>query len=130
MSHFTSMKTNMTDQDLLIKTLDKLKLSWSKQNVLVNNYNKESKVCDIIIKQQNGHEIGFEKRVDSYELVYDEMFWNLPITVSSFNDKLNSSYALNVITKNLLKHGFEINTLLKQNDYSNVKIKINALRFN
>ena len=130
MSHFTSIKTNITDQDLLIKTLDKLKLSWSKQNVLVNNYNKESKVCDIIIKQQNGHEIGFEKRVDSYELVYDEMFWNLPITVSSFNDKLNSSYALNVITKNLLKHGFEINTLLKQNDYSNVKIKINALRFN
>ena len=130
MSHFTSIKTNITDQDLLIKTLDKLKLSWSKQNVLVNNYNKESKVCDIIIKQQNGHEIGFEKRVDSYELVYDEMFWNLPITVSSFNDKLNSSYALNVITKNLLKHGFEINTLLKQNDYSNVKIKINALSFN
>jgi len=58
------------------------------------------------------------------------MFWNLPITVSCFNDKLNSSYALNVINKNLLKHGFEINSLVKQNDYSNVKIKINALRFN
>ena len=58
------------------------------------------------------------------------MFWNLPITVSSFNDKLNSSYALNLISKNLLKHGFEINSLVKQNDYSNVKIKINALRFN
>jgi len=130
MSHFTSIKTNITDQDLLIKTLDNLKLNWSKQKTLVNNYNKESKLCDIIIKQKNGHEIGFEKRLDSYELVYDEMFWNLPITVSCFNDKLNSSYALNVINKNLLKHGFEINSLVKQNDYSNVKIKINALRFN
>jgi hypothetical protein len=130
MSHFTSIKTNITDQDLLIKTLDNLKLNWAKQKTLVNSYNKESKLCDIVIKQKNGHEIGFEKGLESYELVYDEMFWNLPITVSSFNDKLNSSYALNLISKNLLKHGFEINSLVKQNDYSNVKIKINALRFN
>jgi len=38
MSHFTSIKTNITDQDLLIKTLDNLKLNWSKQKTLVNSY--------------------------------------------------------------------------------------------
>ena len=41
MSHFTSIKTNITDQDLLIKTLDNLKLNWAKQKTLVNSYNKE-----------------------------------------------------------------------------------------
>lgn len=130
MSHFTKVKTNITEKDLLIKTLDNLKLNWSRQKLLVSEYNSERYFCDLIIKQQNNHQIGFTQKNNCYELIYDEMFWNLPLTISSFNEKINSYYALNLITKNLSKNGFKIKDLTKQNEYGHVKIKINALRYN
>jgi hypothetical protein len=130
MSHFTKIKTNITEEDLLIKTIDKLKLSWSKEKTLINLYNKEQNICDIAIKQENGHKIGFAKKNQSYELIYDEMFWVLPMPVSLFNEKISTYYVLNSINKNLLKNGFEIKNIIKENENSNLKIKINALRFN
>ena len=39
MSHFTTLKTNITDLSLLIKTLDNLNLNWIKQETVTNQYN-------------------------------------------------------------------------------------------
>jgi Protein of unknown function (DUF1257) len=130
MSHFTTIKTKIIEQDLLLKTLDNLKLNWHKKQILVNQFSKEKYLCDILIKQKNNQNIGFLKKTDSYELIYDEIFWNLTNTVSSFNEKISSYYALNLIIKNLSKNGFEIKNLTEQKEFDNVKIKINALRFN
>ena len=63
MSHFTKIKTKISEKDLLIKTLDKLKLNWSKEKTLINLYNNEKYICDITIKQKNGHKIGFSKKM-------------------------------------------------------------------
>jgi hypothetical protein len=130
MSHFTKVKTNITEKAVLIKTLDNLKLNWSKKKLLSSEYNSEKHYCDVIIKQQNNHEIGFALKTNSYELVYDEMFWNLGLTISSFTEKINTYYALNLITNNLSKNGFRINKLTEENEFGKIKIKINALRYN
>jgi hypothetical protein len=58
------------------------------------------------------------------------MFWDLPITVSLFNQKINSYYTLNLVNKNLSENGFQIKNLIKEEAHNNIKIKINALRFN
>lgn len=130
MSHFTSLKTNINQLDLLIKTLDTLKVNWSRTKMIKNFYSNESHQVDIVIEQENGHFIGFSKINSSYELIYDEMFWQQPLTVSSFKDKLNTYYSLNLVTKNLINEGFEITNKITENDFGNVKIKLNALRYN
>jgi hypothetical protein len=130
MSHFTSLKTNISELDLLIKTLDNLKINWSRSKILSNQYTNELHYCDIIIEQQNGHSIGFSKIKSSYKLIYDEMFWQQPITISSFKDQLNVYYSLNLVTNNLINEGFEITNKVTENDYGNIKIKLNALRYN
>jgi hypothetical protein len=129
MSHFTSIKTNITEFDLLIKTLDNLEISWKKKNTITNFYNNESQQCEIVIKQPNNHEIGFVKIDSVYQLVYDESFWQQTLTINNFKNKLNTYYSLNLITKNLTKEGFEVIDKITQTNYGNVKIKLNALRY-
>lgn len=130
MSHFTTLKTNISELNLLIKTLDNLNLSWTRQKIVTNQYNGDERTCDIVIKQENGHEIGFSNTGSGYELVYDEVFWQQPLTISAFKDKLNTYYSLNLVTKNLAMEGFEVIEKTTENEYGNVKIKLNALRYN
>jgi Protein of unknown function (DUF1257) len=130
MSHFTTIKTKIFEEDLLLKTLDNLKLSWSRKEIIKNQFTNKQYFCDIIIKQRNNQKIGFLKKNNSYKLIYDEMFWDLPIPVSLFNQKINTYYTLNLVNKNLSENGFQIKNLIKEEVNSNIKIKINALRFN
>ena len=51
------------------------------------------------------------------------------MTVSAFKDKLNTYYSLNLVTKNLSIEGFEVIDKTTENQYGNVKIKLNALRY-
>ena len=46
---------------LLIKTLDDLNIGWKKKNEVVNLFNGETQKCDLVIEQQNNHQIGFSK---------------------------------------------------------------------
>nr|YP_010443766.1 Ycf35 [Vacuolaria virescens]UTE94653.1 Ycf35 [Vacuolaria virescens] len=132
MSHFETLKTNITEQDLLLKTLDNLNINWFKKKVLRNRFNKQSYSCEIIIKQKNDYEIGFKKNNNnnSYELIYDEMFWNQSITISQFKEKLQTFYTLNSVTKILNEEGFQISNKVQNNNFQNIKIKFTALRYN
>lgn len=61
MSHFTKVKTKIKDQILLIKTLDNLKINWYKNKTLINQFNNEKYLCEILTKQKNLQEIGLKK---------------------------------------------------------------------
>ena len=130
MSHFTTIKTKISEEDLLLKSLDNLKLNWSRKKIIINQFNNEEYFCNVIIKQKNNQEIGFLKKDNHYKLIFDEMFWSLPISISLFNQKINNQYTLNLINKNLLENGFLIKNLIHQEVSNNIKIKINAIRFN
>jgi hypothetical protein len=127
MSHFTSLKTKISDVEILIKILDKMKLNWYKP--VKTEYDKEKKLSNIIIKQKNGYDISFSKKSDFYELVYDEMFWQQPISTLAFTNKINYLYSLNLVTKNLSKEGYIFNINKEETNYNNIKLKLNALRF-
>jgi hypothetical protein len=129
MSHFSSLQTNISEIPVLLKTLDSLKLNWSKEKLIVNNYNGESIPCEIVIKHENKNEIGFSKIGSVYKLVYDEIFWQQSLTIKTFNDQISSAYSYNLITTILDKEGFKILENVKETNYGNVKIKLNALRF-
>lgn len=127
MSHFTKVKTKIKDQTILIKTLDSLKINWYKNKTLINQFNNEKHLCEILTKQRNIQEIGLKKKSDYYELIYDETFWSLSFPISSFYEKITNYYALNLINKKLKENGFEIKNLTKQKNFDN--IKINALYY-
>jgi hypothetical protein len=129
MSHFTGLKTNISELDLLIKTLDDLNIGWEKKSEVVNLFNGETKKCALVIKQKNNHEIGFSKNGLNYELIYDEAFWQQSFSVSNFKDQLNTYYSVNLVTKNLNQEGFEVIEQTNETNFGNVKIKLNALRY-
>ena len=127
MSHFTKVKTKIKDEILLIKTLDNLKINWYKNKTLINQFNNEKYLCEILTKQKNLQEIGLKKKLDNYELIYDEAFWSSSFPISLFYEKITNHYALNLINKKLKENGFEIKNLTKQKNFDN--IKINALYY-
>lgn len=127
MSHFTKVKTKIKDQILLIKTLDNLKINWYKNKTLINQFNNEKYLCEILTKQKNLQEIGLKKKLDHYELIYDQAFWSLSVPISLFYEKITNYYALNLINKKLKENSFEIKNLTKQKNFDN--IKINALYY-
>ena len=127
MSHFTKVKTKIKDQILLIKTLDNLKINWYKNKTLINQFNNEKYLCEILTKQKNLQEIGLKKKLDHYELIYDQAFWSSSFPISLFYEKITNYYALNLINKKLKENSFEIKNLTKQKNFDN--IKINALYY-
>jgi hypothetical protein len=130
MSHFTSLKTKIKKIEILIKTLDSIKLNWSKKKKITNKYNKEIKLCDLLIKQKNGHNIAFSKNSNFYELIYDEMFWEQSISIVAFTNKIKYNYSLITVSMNLSKKGYNINLIKNQNTYNKMQLKLNAFRFN
>lgn len=124
MSHFTKIKTKINDQIILIKTLDNLKINWYKNKTLINQFNNEKYLCEILTKQKNIQEIGLKKKLDHYELIYDEAFWSSSFPISLFYEKIINCYALNLINKKLKENRFEIKNLTKQKNFDNIKIKV------
>lgn len=100
-----------------------------KKNEVVNLFNGETQKCDLVIEQQNNHQIGFSKNGLVYELIYDEAFWQQSISVPNFKDQLNTYYSVNLVTKNLNQEGFEVIEQINETNFGNVKIKLNALRY-
>nr|YP_010443625.1 Ycf35 [Merotricha bacillata]UTE94512.1 Ycf35 [Merotricha bacillata] len=124
MSHFTKIKTKINDQIILIKTLDNLKINWYKNKTLINQFNNEKYLCEILTKQKNIQEIGLKKKLDHYELIYDQAFWSSSFPISLFYEKIINCYALNLINKKLKENRFEIKNLTKQKNFDNIKINV------
>ena len=63
------------------------------------NAQRFNQVADIVIRQNNNHDIGFKWNNNEYELVTDLMFWNQPYSVDKFLNQVHQRYAFNLITK-------------------------------
>lgn len=114
-SHFSTIQTSFTDKDILFQTLKELNYEVinNQENIAISSYDKESTIPDIIIKQSNGYDIGFKFDGDEYQLVSDLQFWNLPIPVSTFMEKITQKYAFNSVLYSA-----------KENDYVTDKIEV------
>ena len=99
MSHFTKIKTKLYDRATLEKSLLDLNISWEADVTKVRGFNNQEQTAELVIQQDNNHDIGFKWNGSEYELVADLMFWSQQYSVNKFINQVNQRYAYNLITK-------------------------------
>ena len=99
MSHFTKIKTKLYDKATIERSLSDLNIAWESGVEKIRGYNNQEHSAEILIRQNNNHDIGFKWNGTEYELVTDLMFWDQKYSVNKFLNQLNQRYAFNMITK-------------------------------
>ena len=108
MSHFTKIKTKLYDRTTIEKSLSDLNIEWEEGNTTVRGYKDQEQVADIVIRQNNNHDIGFKWNNNEYELVADFMFWDQTYSVDKFLNQIHQRYAFNLITQVGEKQGLQL----------------------
>jgi len=99
MSHFTKIKTKLSDRVTLEKSLSDLNIEWEVGAEKIRGYKNQEHSAEIVVRQKNNHDIGFKWNGKEYELVTDLMFWDQKYSVNKFLNLVNQRYAFNLITK-------------------------------
>ncbi len=76
MSHFTTIKVQIKNGEILHKTLQELGYTVE-TNTNVRGYQGIKTEAEYVIRQNNGYDLGFRRQGDNYELVAD--FWGAKI---------------------------------------------------
>ena len=72
MSHFTTIKVQIKNGELLHQVLEELGYQVE-SNVQVRGYRGDKTNAEYVIRQSNGYDLGFRRSGEDYELVAD--FW-------------------------------------------------------
>mgnify|MGYP003336759944 CR=1 FL=1 len=99
MSHFTKIKTKLYDRVTIEKSLSDLNINWETGAETIRGYKNQEHAAEIVIRQENNHDIGFKWNNNEYELVADLMFWDQAYSVDKFLNQVHQRYAFNLITK-------------------------------
>ena len=114
MSHFSKIKTKLTDRGTLLKALLVLGEKVDVNQELVNpvGHDHDKVLCEVTI----GTDIGFRRNQSgTYELVTDIQTWNRSIPPKRFIDKLAQEYAIATVLDN---KDFEVESRKKNLDGS------------
>ena len=123
MSHFSRLKTSIREIDFLKKSLTNLNLVWEEKEQLIEGYKGETHNVNLVIKQNNQIDIGFEKTKDNtYQLVADLSFWDRNTSVEAFLESLYKEYALTTVLEETKKQGFE--TLSQSTNVKNGEVVV------
>lgn len=118
MSHFTSIKTKLYNREIIETSLSDLNINWEANANVVRGYKNKKESADIVIRQNNNHDIGFKWNGKEYELVTDLMFWNQEYSINKFLNQVNQRYAFNLITKVSEEQSFQYVEAENQQDGS------------
>ena len=118
MSHFTKIKTKLYDRATIEKSLTDINIDWEPSSETIRGYKGQTHSAEIVIRQNNGHDIGFKWNGKEYELVTDLMFWDQKFSVNKFINQVNQRYAYNLITKVSEEQRFEYVEAENQQDGS------------
>ena len=125
MSHFSRIKTSIREIDLLKKSLTNLNLVWEEKEQLIKGYKNETHKVNLVIKQNNNIDIGFEKTKDNnYHLIADLSFWDQSTPVDAFLDSLHKEYAITTVLEETKKQGFETISQIKNQQNGEVVISV------
>ena len=114
MSHFSKIKTKLTDRGTLLKALLVLGEKVDVNQELVNpiGHDHDKVLCEVTI----GTDIGFRRNQSgTYELVTDIQTWNRSIPPKRFIDKVAQEYAIATVLDN---KDFEVESRKKNFDGS------------
>ena len=127
MSHFTKIKTKLYNLETLKKSLSDLNIDWTSQTNNVRGYQNTTHEAELVIQQDNKHDIGFKWNGVEYELVTDLMFWAQDTSVDKFLNRINQRYAYNSIIGVSEKEGFNF-TQTETNEDGSIRLVLR--RFN
>ena len=127
MSHFTRIKTKLYNIETLKKSLSDLNIDWNTSTKYVRGYKNGIHEAELVIQQENYHDIGFKWNGVEYELVTDLMFWSQDVSVEKFLNRINQRYAYNSIIGVSQKEGFNFTQTETMEDGS---IRLVLQRFN
>ena len=112
MSHFSTIKTKIKDQEHLIEALNDLgyKAIQEQTVMVVDNPAHAKDHPTVEVEVTAGTDIGFRfnEASQAYELVTDLQTWQHNIPVERFITKLTQQYALRVLTTAVNEEGFVI----------------------
>lgn len=129
MSHFTTLKTQITDLGCLKSALNHLNFAWEEGDCTVNNYLGESEPVDLAIRTGTKYDIGFRRAGNEYEIVAD--WWGVEnsgqLKEKETVDGIRQRYAYEKIMKEqekLRKQGF----LFAKHEVTEEKVEVITLR--
>jgi hypothetical protein len=105
MSHFTTIKVQIKQGEVLLQVLKELGYQVE-QNTQVRGYMGDKTNAEYVIKQSNGYDLGFRKNGEGYELVAD--FWGAKINQQEFINNISQKYAHKTLMETIQTEGFNV----------------------
>ena len=111
MSHFSTIKTQLKDKDVLLEALNLLQYNVKEnQDLVIENpsHAEEHPVMNACIAV--APDIGFcwNEQTQSYDLYSDEQTWSLPTPPNRFVDKVTQQYARMTIHNTMKEDGWQV----------------------
>lgn len=105
MSHFTTIKVQIKNGEVLRQSLEELGYQV-KCNTVVRGYRGDTTQAEYVIRQNNNYDLGFRRNGENYELVAD--FWGANINQQTFVNALTQKYAHKTLMATVQNQGFSI----------------------
>ncbi len=118
MSHFSQIKTKLRDLSGLQSALTDVGADWKAGPSPVRGYQGQTVQADLVIEQANGYDLGFRWTGQDYELVADLQYWNQPLSVEGFLNRVNQRYAYHTVKTETARSGFQVTEEQSQADGS------------
>ena len=111
MSHFSTIKTQLKDKDVLLEALELLQYTVNeKQDLVIENpsHAEEHPVMNACVAV--APDIGFcwNEQTQSYDLYSDDQTWSLNVPPSRFIDKVTQQYARMTVHNTMKEDGWQV----------------------
>ena len=88
MSHFSNIKTQLRNLTSLKSALNDLEIDWKEGSSPVRGYQGQTHTAQLVVEQDNNYDIGFSWNGEEYELVADLQYWQQPLSVDGFLQRI------------------------------------------
>jgi hypothetical protein len=114
MSHFTRIRTKLTDIHTVQKALEEL--GYTVLSGRVRGYRGQEAEADLVVKTDSGYDIGFRDEGSTVVMVAD--LWGLRINRDEFLNKVAQKYAYITVVEQAQAQGWQMATEENQEDGS------------
>ncbi|NJO40209.1 MAG: DUF1257 domain-containing protein [Cyanobacteria bacterium CRU_2_1] len=108
MSHFSQIKTQIRDLASLQDALTDLGIDWKPGPQEIRGYRGQTRAAEVVIEQDNGYDIGFSRNDEQYELIADLQYWQQPLSVEGFINRVTQRYAFHTVMRETARQGFQL----------------------
>ena len=105
MSHFTTIKVQIKNSEILHQVLQELGYQVE-CNTKVRGYRGDTTQAEYVIRQKNGYDLGFCRSGENYEIIAD--FWGTNINQREFVNSITQKYAYKTLMATVQEQGFNV----------------------